>query len=124
MGTGTTRLAIVRKPPTRCRSFSEVCTSADSRLRRSGDDDHHVPEHVSRPHRGWVHTAIAIATLALIGLFARTVDWSRAWDAMSRADPLFVCLAVAVNLATVVIKAVRWRLFLAPIGVTSVGLAI
>ena len=79
---------------------------------------------MSGRHRGWVRAAIAIATIALIGVFARTVDWSRAWDAMSNADPLFICLAVTVNLATLVIKAIRWRLFLAPIGVPSVGLAI
>ena len=73
---------------------------------------------------GWIRTAIAVATLGLIAIFARSVDWGKAWTTLSTANAMFVALAVGANLATVVIKAVRWHLFLGAVGVRSPSLAV
>ena len=72
----------------------------------------------------WLRAAIAIATLGLIAVFARSVDWSRAWSTMSHADPLFVAVAVAANLSSLVLKAARWHMLLVSVGVRSVSLAV
>jgi uncharacterized protein (TIRG00374 family) len=73
--------------------------------------------------RGWTRTAVAIATLGLIAVFARSVDWRTAWATVTSANPTFVLMAVGANLGSVVIKALRWRMFLASVGVPSASLA-
>lgn len=69
----------------------------------------------------WVVPAV---TLALLALFARDVDWHGAWSAIRRADPRLLAIATAVNLVTLVVKGVRWWLFLASSGVPGLWPAI
>lgn len=62
--------------------------------------------------------------LVMLALFARQVDWDNTWDAVRNASVPLLALAAAVNLAAGVLKAVRWWVFLRPIGVTSPWLAL
>ena len=60
---------------------------------------------------------------ALVG-FARTVNWSDTWRAMRQTSPGLLALAALVNILSLVLKGVRWWIFLRPIGVTSLWLAL
>ena len=77
--------------------------------------------HSGRP---WLRWFLTIAAAAVLVLVARGVDWSRTWDAIAHADPSLIVLATAANLATIVVKAIRWSLFLRAAGVPGIGLAI
>jgi uncharacterized protein (TIRG00374 family) len=67
---------------------------------------------------------VPLATLALLALFARSVDWRHAWNATVHADPTLLVLATLANLATLVVKGTRWWLFLRAAGVPGLGQAI
>ena len=75
---------------------------------------------VSRALR-WVLTAAIVAFLII---FARTIDWSAAWTSIRSASLPLLAAAVVINLLTVVIKAIRWWLFLKPAGSPSLPLAL
>ena len=66
--------------------------------------------------------AMSAAVLALLLLFARRVDWRGAEAAIRTADLRLVALAVALNLVSLVLKGVRWWVFLRPMGVRSLTL--
>ncbi|MGH7677791.1 MAG: lysylphosphatidylglycerol synthase transmembrane domain-containing protein [Gemmatimonadaceae bacterium] len=61
---------------------------------------------------------IALMLLALVW-FARTLDWAEAWRAVKGTSVPVLIAAAVVNLLSVVLKAVRWWVFLRPIDVTS-----
>ena len=67
--------------------------------------------------------AMSAAVLALLVLFARRVDWPGAAAAIRTADLWLVALAVALNLVSLALKGVRWWVFLRPMGVRSLALA-
>ena len=67
---------------------------------------------------------ITLAILALVILFARTVDWNAAWAAMRGASIPLLLLAFAANTMSVLLRIVRWWLFLRPAGAPSLGLAV
>lgn len=67
--------------------------------------------------------AITLAILALLVLFARTVDWSAAWIAMRGASIPLLLLAFLANTASVLLRIVRWWLFLRPAGAPSLAMA-
>jgi uncharacterized protein (TIRG00374 family) len=69
-------------------------------------------------HARWL---VPLATLGLLALFARSVDWRHAWSATVHADPSLLAVATLANLATLVIKGVRWWVFLRPAGVRGLG---
>lgn len=69
----------------------------------------------------WVLSA---AILVFLILFARTIDWHAAWNSMRHASLPLLAAAIGVNILSVIIKAVRWWLFLRPTGITSLPLAI
>ncbi|PYO75670.1 MAG: hypothetical protein DMD63_16315 [Gemmatimonadetes bacterium] len=71
-----------------------------------------------------IRWAISAAILVFLILFARTIDWHAAWSSMRHASLPLLAAAIAVNLLSVVIKGVRWWLFLRPIGITSLPLAL
>ena len=71
-------------------------------------------------HR-WVRWAVPAATLVLLALFARKVDWAQAWSAIAHADPTLLGIATLANLGTLVVKGIRWALFLR--GSTDEGIA-
>lgn len=74
---------------------------------------------VSRGLR-WVLTAAIIVFLVV---FARTINWSAAWQSIRSASLPLVVAAILVNFLSVAIKGVRWWLFLRPAGSPSLPLA-
>lgn len=75
---------------------------------------------VSRALR-WVLTAAIVVFLVI---FARTINWTEAWTSIRSASLPLLAAAIAVNLLTVVIKAIRWWVFLKPAGSPSLPLAL
>lgn len=71
-----------------------------------------------------IRWAISAAILVFLILFARTIDWHAAWNSMRHASLPLLAAAIGVNLLSVLIKGVRWWLFLRPIGIKSLPLAI
>ena len=69
----------------------------------------------------WILTAAIVVFLVL---FARTVDWTAAWQSMRSASLPLLALALGVNFLSVIIKGVRWWLFLKPAGSPSLPLAV
>lgn len=70
------------------------------------------------------HWALTIATIALLGVLARKVDWPATLGALRGADPRLLAAAVAVNFLGLGVKALSWWVFLRPIGARSVWLAV
>lgn len=60
----------------------------------------------------------------MLALFARTVDWHQTWAAIRSASWGILLLAAVVNLLSLVLKGVRWWVFLRPVGARSLALAI
>ncbi len=71
-----------------------------------------------------IRWAISAAILVFLILFARTIDWHAAWSSMRHASLPLLAAAIGVNILSVLIKGVRWWLFLRPIGIKSLPLAI
>jgi len=71
-----------------------------------------------------IRWAISAAILVFLVLFARTINWHAAWSSMRHASMPLLAAAIGVNILSVLIKGVRWWLFLRPIGITSLPLAI
>ncbi len=69
----------------------------------------------------WVLTAAIVAFLIV---FARTIDWTAAWQSIRGASLSLFLAAVAINLLTIALKGVRWWLFLRPAGAPSLSLAL
>ena len=61
--------------------------------------------------------------LVALAAFARSVQWREVWSAVRASSPGLLLAAAVVNLVSVAIKGVRWWLFLRPIGVPSMALA-
>ncbi|HUR00601.1 MAG TPA: lysylphosphatidylglycerol synthase transmembrane domain-containing protein [Gemmatimonadaceae bacterium] len=71
-----------------------------------------------------IRLAISAAILVFLIIFARTIDWHAAWQSMRHASLPLLAAAIGVNILSVLIKGVRWWLFLRPIGITSLPLAV
>jgi uncharacterized protein (TIRG00374 family) len=67
--------------------------------------------------------AVSAAILVFLVIFARTIDWHAAWDSMRHASLPLLAAAIVVNILSVVLKGVRWWLFLRPIGIRSLPLS-
>jgi uncharacterized protein (TIRG00374 family) len=76
--------------------------------------------HAGKIVRGLVLLAILVALVE----FARTVNWHETWLAIRSTSPGLLAAAAVVNLLSLVLKGVRWWIFLRPIGVTSLWLAL
>ena len=68
----------------------------------------------------WVVTALIVVFLVI---FARTIDWSSAWQSMRSASLPLLIAAISVNFLSIAVKGVRWWLFLKPAGSPSLGLS-
>ncbi len=68
--------------------------------------------------------AITVAIVVLLIVFARTVNWSRAWQAMITASRPLLLAAIAVNLLSLVARGVRWWVLLREVGSPSLALAL
>jgi uncharacterized protein (TIRG00374 family) len=71
-----------------------------------------------------IRWALSAAILIFLVLFARTIDWHAAWNSMRHASLPLLAAAIGVNILSVLLKGVRWWLFLRPIGIKSLPLAI
>ena len=65
----------------------------------------------------------AIIIVALV-LFARKVNWATTWESIKDANLAILIAAAVVNLASLVLKGLRWWIFLRPVGAESMWLAI
>jgi uncharacterized protein (TIRG00374 family) len=61
--------------------------------------------------------------LVMLVLFARRVNWHDTWATMRSASMPLLLAAAAVNIASIIVKAVRWWVFLRPVGAASLPLA-
>ena len=62
--------------------------------------------------------------LVMLVLFARKVNWHDIWRTMQTASMPVLLGAAVVNLLSIVVKGVRWWVFLRPIGAPSLALAL
>lgn len=69
----------------------------------------------------WIVSAIVIALLAFA---AMQVHWAAAADAIGRASLTFLLLALAINGASLALRAIRWRIFLRAAGIGSFATAL
>jgi uncharacterized protein (TIRG00374 family) len=69
----------------------------------------------------WILTGVIIVFLIL---FARTIDWAQAWSSIRTASPKLLLVAVAVNFLSIIIKGVRWWMFLRAAGSPSLWLSL
>lgn len=67
---------------------------------------------------------VSAAIIVLLVMFARTIDWHAAWTSMRQASLPLLAAAIGVNIISVVIKGVRWWLFLRPAGIRSLPLSL
>ena len=79
-----------------------------------------MKRHLSRILR----IGFTVLILVMLVLFARTVDWANTWAAIRSASPTLLLAAALVNLLSLAVKGVRWWVFLRPIGVRSLWLAL
>ena len=70
-----------------------------------------------------MRVVLTAAILAGLVLFARKVNWSTTWAGITHANRTVLVLAAVVNLASLVLKAVRWWIFLRPVGASSLWMA-
>jgi uncharacterized protein (TIRG00374 family) len=71
-----------------------------------------------------IRLLITAAIAVFLIIFARTIDWGSAWESIRSASLPMVAAALAVNFLSILVKAVRWWLFLRPAGSRSLPLAV
>jgi glycosyltransferase 2 family protein len=74
-----------------------------------------------RKHVRWI---VTVAILVMLILFARGVDWGEAWGSMRTASPWLLLAAFVANGASLVLRGIRWWIFLRPAGSPSMWLAV
>lgn len=67
---------------------------------------------------------LVVAIIALLVMFARTVNWHEAWASIRNADRRWLLAAAVVNLLSVGVKGIRWWIFLRRVGVDRLWLAL
>jgi glycosyltransferase 2 family protein len=69
---------------------------------------------------------LVLSLLIIVGLvlFARKVNWHTTWQSITDANRTILVIAAIVNLLSLALKAVRWWIFLRPVGATSLWMAI
>jgi uncharacterized protein (TIRG00374 family) len=69
---------------------------------------------------------VALTAAILVGLilFARKVNWSTTWQNIKEANRTILLLAAVVNALSLAAKAIRWWIFLRPVGVPSFWMAL
>lgn len=71
--------------------------------------------------RRWLGWALGAVVLALILLHIsrspqwRSFEWGRLWSLLIHVNPGLLLLAIVLNLATLLIRAVRWKFFVDPV---------
>ena len=74
--------------------------------------------------RHWLRAVALLAFAALLVAFGRRVDWRAAATAIRGADAGLLILALVANQTSLLLKAVRWWVFLRRIGVRSLSLVV
>src|SRR5690349_17968066 len=67
---------------------------------------------------------LTVLILVMLVLFARKVNWHATWAGIRTASLPLLLVAALINILSIVVKAVRWWVFLRPIGATSFLLAL
>lgn len=67
---------------------------------------------------------ITVIILVMLVIFATKVNWHSTWAAIQDSSISILIAAAVVNLLSLVLKGVRWWIFLRPIGVNSLWLAL
>jgi uncharacterized protein (TIRG00374 family) len=67
---------------------------------------------------------LSVAIIAALVVFARQVNWGATWAMIRNANLWLLLAAAVVNLASLVIKGVRWWVFLRSVGAPSLRLAL
>jgi len=67
---------------------------------------------------------VTVAILAMLVVFATKVNWHSTWAAIENSSISILLAAALVNLLSLALKGVRWWIFLRPIGVDSLWLAL
>lgn len=67
---------------------------------------------------------LVVFVLAALVAFARTVDWGESWRAVQAVSPGLIAIAALAHVVSLFLKGVRWWVFLRPIDVTSLALAL
>ena len=74
----------------------------------------------ARQRRGlpkWLRIVFVVAVVGLLVIFARKIDWHHAWVSIRGADPRWIAAALVANILSIVLKGIRWWVFLRAIGV-------
>ncbi|HEY4132193.1 MAG TPA: lysylphosphatidylglycerol synthase transmembrane domain-containing protein [Gemmatimonadaceae bacterium] len=71
-----------------------------------------------------LRVGLTLAIVAALVLFARQVNWHVTWRSIADADRMVLLAAAAVNLVSLALKAVRWWIFLRPVGAPSLFMAL
>jgi len=71
-----------------------------------------------------LRAALSVAILGGLVLFARSVNWSETWAHITQANRRILLAAAIVNLLSLVLKSLRWWVFLRPAGAPSLWLAL
>lgn len=74
--------------------------------------------------RHWLRVVALLALAALLVAFGRHVDWRAAAAAIRGADAGLLLFALVANQLSLALKAVRWWVFLRPLGVHSLSLVV
>ena len=86
------------------------------------------PDAVAAETRRGLHRVVrwvlSLGMLALLVMFARRVDWGATWASMRAASLPLLIGATALNLLSLVVKGIRWWIFLRPVGSRSPWLAV
>ncbi|HXT70055.1 MAG TPA: lysylphosphatidylglycerol synthase transmembrane domain-containing protein [Vicinamibacterales bacterium] len=64
----------------------------------------------------WHTIVIAAATIGLLWLFFRNIDFHQTWRAMTQAHWTYLAAAVVVTMGTYTLRAIRWLALLRPLG--------
>jgi uncharacterized protein (TIRG00374 family) len=68
--------------------------------------------------------ALSLLIIAALVVFARKVNWHTTWHGITDADLMILVFAAVVNLLSLGLKGVRWWIFLRPVGVPSIWMAL
>ena len=67
---------------------------------------------------------LTLLILVMLVIFATKVNWHDIWNSIRATSRTMLLAAALVNVASIGVKAVRWWIFLRPIGATSLPLAL
>src|SRR6476660_7401092 len=79
-----------------------------------------MKRHLTRAFR----LTITVLIVAMLVVFATKVNWHETWHAIEDSSISLLLAAALVNLLSLVLKGVRWWIFLRPIGANSLWLAL